>query len=145
MWTTALLLMLAAQDAATQPPPLRHRPPTDAERASAYPDLATREFVARARTERLRVDSTLNAYRAMSYERLTLGGAWGAVRAPAGASDSSGAGKPWGASAGRGAMGPGALWGSVARRAPQGQRGRGRAALSRMPRGGWHTSQRTSS
>ncbi|MFO0071697.1 MAG: hypothetical protein ACK55A_06330, partial [Gemmatimonas sp.] len=77
MYTTALLKMLAAQDAATQPPPLRHRPPTDAERASAYPDVATREFVARARTERLRVDSTLNAYRATSYERLTLGGSVG--------------------------------------------------------------------
>jgi hypothetical protein len=77
MWTTALLLVLASQDAVTQPPRLRHRPPTEAERASAYPDAATRSFVARARAERLRVDSTLNAYRATSYERLTLGGSVG--------------------------------------------------------------------
>lgn len=57
--------------------PSRYRPPTDADRASAYADAATREFITRARDARLRVDSALTDYRATAYERLTLGGSIG--------------------------------------------------------------------
>ena len=57
--------------------PSRYRPPTDADRASAYANDATREFIARAREARLRVDSSLVGYRSTSYERLTLSGSIG--------------------------------------------------------------------
>ena len=57
--------------------PSRFRSPTDADRVSAFANDATREFVARAREARLRVDSSLVAYRSASYERLTLSGSIG--------------------------------------------------------------------
>lgn len=80
MMSSVLLLMLAVQEGPTAPAPVvRYRPPSEAERASAYRDTATRAFVTRARAERFRVDSTLASYKAASYERVTLGGSVGVI------------------------------------------------------------------
>jgi len=57
--------------------PSRYRPPTDADRATAYANDATRDFIALARAARLRVDSSLVGYRSTAYERLTLSGSIG--------------------------------------------------------------------
>jgi hypothetical protein len=78
MLTTALMALLLLQDGPTPPARVpRYRPPTDAERVSAYANPATEAFVGQARRARFRVDSTLSSYRATSYERLTLGGSLG--------------------------------------------------------------------
>ncbi len=79
MLMAALFLLLAPQDTILTPAPVRYRPPTDAERQTAYRDEATRAFVTRARSERFRIDSALASYRATSYERLTLGGSLGPI------------------------------------------------------------------
>lgn len=79
MWTASLLLLLAVQDGASQPPAPRYRPSTAADLASAYATDATRAFVQRARAERFRTDSALAGYRATAYERLTVGGSVGPV------------------------------------------------------------------
>ena len=57
-----------------QPLPTRRRPPTTAELTSAFATPEARAFVERARLERFRVDSTLESYKATSYERVTAGG-----------------------------------------------------------------------
>ncbi|MCU0633413.1 MAG: hypothetical protein MUE41_00965, partial [Gemmatimonadaceae bacterium] len=77
MLHTALLLLVLQDVPTPSQPPARRRPPTDAERTSAFANDATRDFVTRARAERFRVDSTLSSYRATSYERLTVGGTLG--------------------------------------------------------------------
>ncbi len=62
-----------------QPRPSRRRPPTAEELSSAFANPETRGFIERARLERFRVDSTLDSYKATSYERVTTGGSLAAV------------------------------------------------------------------
>ena len=62
-----------------QPRPSRRRPPTAEELSSAFANPETRGFIERARLERFRVDSTLDSYKATSYERVTTGGSVAAV------------------------------------------------------------------
>jgi len=72
-------VLLAQELPPEQPRPSRRRPPTAAELSSAFATPETRAFVERARLERSRVDSTLESYKATSYERVTAGGSVAAV------------------------------------------------------------------
>ncbi len=74
-----LWLMVAALQQEPADSTLRRRLPTVAEQASAFRDEETRRFVARARLERQRVDSSLESYRATAYERISAGGSIGPV------------------------------------------------------------------
>jgi len=77
------LLLVAAlllQEVPTEPPrPARRRPPTEAELSSAFATPEVRSFIERARLARFLVDSTLEGYKATSYERMTMGGSVAAV------------------------------------------------------------------